>query len=195
MGSTSQSGDSLPQQPDRQWRGVVVSSGQSVADQPPAHKMSRATPLLSLNLAHVHQMGCEREREPEPVVTERAGHRPTVVRRARCQIGALGASRKLRPCPRIALVAIAGLECDRGAANLPSPSRIRGSPWADRGNAGIIVRTRSPCSPPSQFHFAPSIFSDRVSWSAAGIPTMAGRRDTLRHHQSLAGGGRRLWAI
>jgi hypothetical protein len=120
---------------------------------------------------------------------------PTVVHRAWHHIGALRVARKLRPCPRIALVAIAGQECDRGASNLPPPSRIRGSPWADRGNTRIIVRTHSPCWPPSQFHFAPSIFSDRVPWRAAGIPAMASHRGTLHRHRSLAGGGRRLWTI
>jgi hypothetical protein len=63
--------------------------------------------------------------------------------------------------------------CDQGVLNSPPPSRIRGSSWADQGTAGITVITRSPSSPPSQFHFAPEICSGRVPLSATGIPAMA----------------------
>jgi hypothetical protein len=69
-------------------------------------------------------------------------------------------------------VAIAGQEGDRSVSNLPPPSRIRGSPWTDRNNAGLRVRTRSPCSPSPQFHFAPNVFSDCAPWRAVGSPAM-----------------------
>jgi hypothetical protein len=91
---------------------------------------------------------------------------------ARRQIGALWAARRLRLCLWFALVAIAGQEGDRSASNLPPPSHIRGSPWTDRNNVGLRVRTRSPCSPSPQFHFAPSVFSDCAPWRAVGSPAM-----------------------
>jgi hypothetical protein len=52
------------QQPHRPWRDLVVSSGGSVAVQLPAHKMSHATSLPSINPACIHQRIVEREREP-----------------------------------------------------------------------------------------------------------------------------------
>jgi hypothetical protein len=66
------------QQPHRPWRDLVVSSGGSVAVQLPAHKMSHATSLPSINPACIHQRIVERERESrsEPVETEKAGRRP-----------------------------------------------------------------------------------------------------------------------
>jgi hypothetical protein len=54
-------------------------------------------------------------------------------------------------------VANTGQEGDQSAPNLSPPSRIRASPGTDRNDAGLWVRTRSPGSPSSQFHSAPSV--------------------------------------
>jgi hypothetical protein len=121
-------------------------------------------------------------------VTDRAGHRPHAVHRARRRIGALRATRRFRPRPRIVWVAISGLVCDQGTLNSLSPSQIRGSSWADQDTTGITMRTGSPSSPPSQFHFAPEIRSGCVPLSDAGIPAMAGHRGTRRGRRGLAEG-------
>jgi hypothetical protein len=156
----------------------------------PAHKLGCAASLPSLNLAHDHQVEGLREREilPESVVTDQAGHRPHAVHRAQRRIGALRATRRFRPGPRIVWVAISGLVRDQGALNSLPPSQIRGSSWADQDTTGITMRTGSLSSPPSQFHFAPKICSDCVPLSDAGIPAMAGRRGTRRGRWGLAEG-------
>jgi hypothetical protein len=160
----------------------------SVLTKPPAHKLGCAVSLSPLNLASVHQREGLRERErlPESVVTDRAGHRPHAVHRARCRIGALCATRRFRSSPWIVWVAIAGLVHDQGTLNSSPPLQIRGSSWADQDTAKITVNTRSPSSPPSQFHFAPEIRSGRVPLSVVGVPAMAGRRGTQHGRRGLA---------
>jgi hypothetical protein len=74
--------------------------------------------------------------------------------------------------------------------NLSPLSRTHGTPWTDQGNAGLRVMTSSPCSPSSQFHFAPGISNDCVPWSVVGISAMVARRGTLRRHRSSVGGRR-----
>jgi hypothetical protein len=81
----------------------------------------------------------------------------TIAGGARRQIGASRADRRLRPSPWSVPVAITGQEGDQSAPNSSPPSRIRGSPWTDRIDAGLWVRTRSLGSPSSLFHSAPSV--------------------------------------
>jgi hypothetical protein len=85
-----------------------------------------------------------------------------------------------------------GLVRVQGALNSLPPSQIRGSLWADQETTGITVRTHSPSSLPSQFHFAPEVRRDRVPLSTVGVPSMAGRRGTRRGRRGLVGGRRRI---
>jgi hypothetical protein len=59
--------------------------------------------------------------------------------------------------------------------------------------AGITLRTHSPSSLPSQFCFAPMVRGDRLLLSAAGVPSMVGRRGTRRGgRRGLTRGGRQI---